>query len=87
MAQAGLRGPRRGRRRLGGGTGSGYSENLILLAAAMASQLACGRTECELETLINLLDFLQDALVGILSQRRIQNRQQTEILQDGDFIV
>lgn len=87
MAQAGLRGPRRGRRRLSGGTGNGCSENLILLAATIASELARGRAECELETMINLLDFLQDALVGILSQRRIQNRQQTEILQDGDFIV
>ncbi|MCI8622914.1 MAG: hypothetical protein HFG26_04550 [Provencibacterium sp.] len=67
--------------------GNGYSEDLILLASSLASQLARGRTECELETMINLLDILQDTLVGVLAQRRICNRQRLEILQDGDFII
>lgn len=67
--------------------GSGYSEDMVLLATSLASQLARGRTECELETMINLLDILQDTLVGVLAQRRICNRQRLEILQDGDFIV
>ena len=60
---------------------------MVLLATSLASQLARGRTECELETMINLLDILQDTLIGVLAQRRICNRQRLEILQDGDFIV
>lgn len=68
-------------------TGSGYSEDMILLATSLAAQLARGKTECELETLINILDILSDVLVGILAQRRICDRQGIEILQDGDFIV
>lgn len=67
--------------------GTGYSEDMVLLATSLASQLARGRTECELETMINLLDILQDTLIGVLAQRRICNRQRLEILQDSDFIV
>lgn len=68
-------------------TGTGYSEDMILLATSLAAQLARGKTECELETLINILDILSDVLVGILAQRRICDRQGIEILQDGDFII
>ena len=74
----------RGRKRK---TGTGYSEDMILMATSLATQLARGKTECELETLINILDILSDVLVGILAQRRICDRQGIEILQDGDFII
>lgn len=60
---------------------------MILLATSLATQLARGKTELELETLINILDILQDVLVGILAQRRICDRQGFGVLQDNDIIV
>ena len=82
----GHRGPG-GRHRRKDKLSTGYSEDMILLATSLATQLARGKTELELETLINILDILQDVLVGILAQRRICDRQGFGVLQDNDIIV
>lgn len=75
------------RRRRCSKTGSGYSEDMVLLASTLATSLARGKTECQLETLINVVDLMQDALIAILAQRRICERRSLEIIQDDEFII
>ena len=70
-----------------GKIGNGYSEDAVLLVTALASTLARGKTECELETLINLADIFQDALIAILAQRRICDRRRIEIIRGGDDLL
>lgn len=70
-----------------GNIGNGTSEDMILLATSLATQIARGKTECELETLINVLDILQDVMISILAQRRICNRQALEIIQGGNDVI
>ena len=50
---------------------SGYSEQLIMLAVSIAVSLSKGKSRCELETLINLLDVVRDVMKSILAQRCI----------------
>ena len=47
------------------------SAEIALLATAVAVALSKGKSECEVKAILNLVNMVEDLLIGILAQKDI----------------
>ena len=56
------------------------STELTLLATTMAIAMSRGKTECEVRAILNLINMIEDLLIGILAQKDICNKSVSDFI-------